>query len=72
LKFEEYGQTLKSHIRIDKDEFEKYMHICKERNILYEKPELAADEGIKGMLLSGRGLVSSVYDLSQTLLMKVN
>jgi hypothetical protein len=46
LKFEECRQTFKSHIRIDKDEFEKYMHICKERNILHEKPELAADEGI--------------------------
>ena len=42
------------------------------RNILHEKSELAADEGIKGTLLSRRGLVSSMYDLSQTLLMKVN
>jgi hypothetical protein len=44
----------------------------KTRNILHENPELAADEGIKGTLLSGRGLVSSMYDLSQTFLMKVN
>jgi hypothetical protein len=41
------------------------------RNILHEKSELAADEGIKGTLLSRRA-VSSMYDLSKTLLMKVN
>jgi len=72
LKVEEYRQTFKSHIRIDKDEFEKIYTFSKTRNILHEKPELAADEGIKCTLLSGRGLVSSMYDLSQTLLMKVN
>jgi hypothetical protein len=71
LKFEEYRQTFKSHIRMDKDEFEKYIDIFKTRNILHEKSELAADEGIKGTLLSRRGLVGSMYYLSQTLLMKV-
>jgi hypothetical protein len=42
------------------------------RNIFHEKSELAADQGIKGTLLSRRGIASSMYDLSQTLLMKVN
>ena len=72
MEFEEYRPTFKSHIQIDKDEFEKYIYFAKTRNILHEKLELAADEGIKGTLLSRRGLVSSMYDLSQTLLMKVN
>jgi hypothetical protein len=72
LKFEEYRQTFKSHIHIDKDKFENIYTFAKTRNILHEKPELAADKGIKGTLLSRRGPVSCMYDLSQTLLMKVN
>jgi len=49
LKFEEFkvGQTFKSRICINKDEFEKYISFAKTRNILHEKPELAAKEGIK-------------------------
>ena len=61
MKFEEFkvGQTFKSHIRIDKDEFEKYLSFAKTKNILHENPELAAKEGIKSTtLLPGRAIVA--------------
>jgi len=61
LKFEEFkvGQTFKSCIRIDKDEFEKYLSFAKTKNILHENPELAAKEGIKSTtLLPGRAIVA--------------
>ena len=61
LKFEEFkvGQTFKSRIRIDKDEFEKYLSFAKTKNILHENPELAAKEGIKDItLLPGRAIVA--------------
>ena len=62
MKFEEFkvGQTFKSRICIDKDEFEKYISFAKARNILHEKPELAAKEGIKGTLLPGRAIMVRV------------
>jgi len=63
LKFEELkvGQTFKSSIRIDKDEFEKYLSFAKTKNILHENPELAAKEGIKDItLLPGRAIVAHV------------
>ena len=61
MKFEEFkvGQTFKSRIRIDKDEFEKYLSFAKTKNILHENPELAAKEGIKDItLLPGRAIVA--------------
>jgi SpoVK/Ycf46/Vps4 family AAA+-type ATPase len=40
LKFGEFkvGQIFKSHIVIDKDDFQKYISFAKTRNILHEKP----------------------------------
>jgi acyl dehydratase len=60
LKFEEFkvGQTFKSCILIDKDDFERYISFAKTRNILHEKPELATEEGIKGTLLPGRAIIA--------------
>jgi acyl dehydratase len=61
LKFEEFkvGQTFRSRICIDKDEFEKYLSFAKTKNILHENPELAAKEGIKSTtLLPGRAIVA--------------
>ena len=60
MKFEEFkvGQTFKSRISIDKDEFGKYISFAKTRNILYEKPELATKEDIKGTLLPGRAIIA--------------
>ncbi len=60
LKFGEFkvGQTIKSRIVIDKDDFQKYISFANTRNILHEKPELAAKEGIKGTLLPGRAIIA--------------
>src|SRR6476646_11111551 len=60
MKFEEFkiGQTFKSYICIDKHEFVKYISFARTKNILHEKPELAAKEGIKGTLLPGRALLA--------------
>ena len=60
MKFEEFkvGQTFKSLFCIDKDEFGKYISFAKTRNILYEKPELATKEDIKGTLLPGRAIIA--------------
>ena len=60
MKFGEFkvGQTIKSRIVIDKDDFQKYISFAKTRNILHEKPELAAKEGIKGTLLPGRAIIA--------------
>jgi acyl dehydratase len=60
LKFEEFkvGQTFKSRICIDKDEFEQYILFARTKNILHENPELAAKEGIKTTgLLPGRAII---------------
>jgi acyl dehydratase len=61
LEFEKFkvGQTFKSHICIDKDEFEKYLSFAKTKNVLHENPELATKEGIRGTtLLPGRAIVA--------------
>jgi acyl dehydratase len=61
LKLEHFkvGQTFKSRICIDKDEFEKYLSFAKTKNILHENPELAAKEGIKNTtLLPGRAIIA--------------
>jgi acyl dehydratase len=61
LKFEDFkvGQTFRSRICIDKDEFEKYLSFAKTKNILHENPELAAKEGIKSTtLMPGRAIVA--------------
>ena len=60
MKFQEFkvGQTFKSRILIDKDDFQKYISFAKTKNILHEKPELAAKEGIKGTLLPGRAIIA--------------
>ena len=61
MEFKEFkvGQTFKSHICIDKDEFEKYLSFAKTKNILHGNPELAAKERIKGTtLLPGHAVVA--------------
>ena len=60
MKFEEFkiGQTFKSYICIDKHEFVKYISFARTKNILHEKHELAAKEGIKGILLPGRAILA--------------
>jgi len=61
LKFEDFkiGHIFKSHICIDKDEFEKYLSFAKTKNILHEDPELASKEGIKNItLIPGRAIIA--------------
>ena len=60
MKFEEFkiGQTFKSYVCIDKHEFVKYISFARTKNILHEKHELAAKEGIKGILLPGRAILA--------------
>ena len=61
MKFEEFkvGQTFKSRICIDKDEFEQYILFARTKNILHENAELAAKEGIKNTaLLPGRAILA--------------
>lgn len=61
MKFEEFmiGQVFKSHICIDKDDFNKYLSFARTKNILHENPELALKEGIKSnTLLPGRAIIA--------------
>ena len=60
MKFGEFkvGKTFKSRILIDKDDFERFISFAKTRNILHEKAELAAKEGIKGTILPGRAIIA--------------
>lgn len=60
MKFQDFkiGQTFKSHIIIDRDDFEKYLSFAKTRNILHEQSELATKEGIKEALLPGRAIIA--------------
>jgi hypothetical protein len=46
LKFEEFkvGQSFKSKILINEDEFKQYISFSKIKNILHQNPELAAKE----------------------------
>ncbi|MFZ0325902.1 MAG: hypothetical protein WBP64_17515 [Nitrososphaeraceae archaeon] len=60
MKFEEFkvGQSFKSKILINEDEFKQYISFSKIKNILHRNPELAAKEGIKGTLLPGRSILA--------------
>lgn len=60
MKFEEFkvGQSFKSKILINEDEFKQYISFSKIKNILHQNPELAAKEGIKGTLLPGRSILA--------------
>lgn len=60
LKFQEFkvGQTFKSRVIIDSDDFKKYLTFANTRNILHEQLELAAKEGIKGIIVPGRAIIA--------------
>jgi acyl dehydratase len=62
VKFEEFavGQQFYAQITITKQDFENYISFAKTRNILHENPELAAKEGITGVLLPGRSILARV------------
>ena len=60
MKFEEFklGQTFKSHICISEYEFKQYISFAKVKSILHQNPQLAKNEGIKGILLPGRAIIA--------------
>jgi acyl dehydratase len=60
MKFEDFkiGQTFSASITITKPDFDNYISFARTRNVLHENPELAAREGIKGVMLPGRAIIA--------------
>ncbi len=60
MKFEDFkiGQTFGASIAITKSDFDNYISFARTRNVLHENPELAAREGIKGVMLPGRAIIA--------------
>ena len=60
MKFEDFavGQEFSASITITKSDFDAYISFARTRNVLHENLELAAKEGIKGMMLPGRSIVA--------------
>ncbi len=60
MKFEDFavGQTFFASITITNEDFKNYKSFARTRNILYENPQLAEKEGIRGMMLPGRSIIA--------------
>jgi acyl dehydratase len=60
MKFDEFavGRAFSASITITKEEFDRYISFARTRNVLHENPELAAREGITGVLLPGRSIIA--------------
>jgi len=60
MKFEDFavGQTFSASITIANEDFKNYISFARTRNILYENPQLAEKEGIRGMMLPGRSIIA--------------
>ncbi len=60
MKFEDFkiGQTFNASMAITKPDFDNYISFARTRNVLHENPELAAREGIKGVMLPGRAIIA--------------
>ncbi len=60
MKFDDFvpGQTFSASMTITKDDFDSYISFARTKNVLHENPELAAKEGIKGVLLPGRSVIA--------------
>lgn len=52
------GQVFTASFVMTEGDFKNYLAFARTRNILHENPELAAKEGIKGVLLPGRSVIS--------------
>lgn len=52
------GQVFTASFAMTEGDFKSYLAFARTRNILHENPELAAREGIKGVLLPGRSVIS--------------
>jgi acyl dehydratase len=60
MKFDDFkvDQTFFATIRIEKADFDAYISFARTRNVLHENPELAAREGIRGVLIPGRAVIA--------------
>jgi acyl dehydratase len=52
------GQVFTASFTMTADDFTNYIAFARTRNVLHENPELAAKEGINGVLLPGRSVIS--------------
>lgn len=52
------GQVFTALFAMTADDFENYLAFARTRNVLHENPELAAREGIRGVLLPGRSVMA--------------
>lgn len=52
------GQVFSASFEMTEGDFRNYIAFARTRNILHENPELAAKEGIKGVLLPGRSVIA--------------
>lgn len=60
MKFDDFvaGQAFSASITITKEDFDRYISFARTRSVLHENPELAAKEGITGVLLPGRSIIA--------------
>lgn len=60
MKFGDFyaGQEFSASITITRADFDAYISFARTRNVLHENPELAAKEGIKGVLVPGRAVIA--------------
>lgn len=60
MKFDDFqvGQTFTASTTITNKDFDNYMSFVHTRNILYENPELAEKEDIRGLMLPGRSIIA--------------
>ena len=60
MKFDDFvpGQTFSAPMTITKDYFDRYISFARTKNVLHKNPELAAKEGITGVLLPGRSIIA--------------
>ncbi len=60
MSFDDFavGQTFTSSFVTSMNDFKNYLSFAHTKNIIHERPEIAATEGIKGVLLPGRSVLS--------------
>lgn len=52
------GQVFSASFAMTEGDFKNYLAFARTKNILHENPELAAKEGIRGVLLPGRSVIA--------------
>lgn len=60
MKFDDFqvGQEFSASIAISADDFNNYLSFARTRNILHENPELAKEEGLRGVMIPGRAIIA--------------